>query len=142
RRTHAQDLGHRHRRPTPAPRPRLPDQRRQRPTHPGTLRPGGEPVELTNLAGGGPPILGRSHGHHRAHLVTVSGQVSCPPLGSSYWPLTSDRGHARVSEPPVGAPAPCAPRFPTAARRRGARDALGHRPVIVVAFRGARILGP
>jgi hypothetical protein len=32
--------------------------------------------------------LGRSHGHHRADLVTVSGQVSCPPLGSSYWPLT------------------------------------------------------
>ncbi len=32
--------------------------------------------------------LGRSHGHHRADLVTVSGQVSCPPLGSSHWPLT------------------------------------------------------
>ena len=32
--------------------------------------------------------LGRSHGHHRADLVAVSGQVSRPPLGSSYWPLT------------------------------------------------------
>ncbi|XGU20821.1 plasmid pRiA4b ORF-3 family protein [Rhodococcus sp. 3Y1] len=33
--------------------------------------------------------LGRSHGHHRAVLVTVSGQVSRPPLGSSYCPLTN-----------------------------------------------------
>lgn len=32
--------------------------------------------------------MGRSHGHHRAVLVTVSGQVSCPPLGSSDCPLT------------------------------------------------------
>lgn len=32
--------------------------------------------------------LGRSHGHHWAILVTVTGQVSRPPLGSSYWPLT------------------------------------------------------
>ena len=32
--------------------------------------------------------MGRSHGHHRAVLVAVSGQVSCPPLGSSHWPLT------------------------------------------------------
>jgi hypothetical protein len=32
--------------------------------------------------------MGRSHGHHRADLVIVNGQVSCPPLGSSYCPLT------------------------------------------------------
>ena len=32
--------------------------------------------------------LGRSHGHHRAVLVTVSGQVLRPSPGSSYWPLT------------------------------------------------------
>ena len=35
--------------------------------------------------------MGRSHGHHRAVLVTVSGQVSCPPLGSSCCPLTGGR---------------------------------------------------
>ena len=34
--------------------------------------------------------LGRSHGHHRAVLVTVTGQVSRPPLGRTQWPLTFD----------------------------------------------------
>jgi len=34
--------------------------------------------------------LGRSHGHHRAVLVTVTGQVSRPPLGRTQWPLTVD----------------------------------------------------
>jgi len=33
--------------------------------------------------------LGRSHGHHRAVLVTVTGQVSRPPLGRTQWPLTA-----------------------------------------------------
>jgi hypothetical protein len=32
--------------------------------------------------------MGRSHGHHRALLVTVTGLVSRPPLGRSQWPLT------------------------------------------------------
>jgi 2-phosphosulfolactate phosphatase len=32
--------------------------------------------------------LGRSHGHHRALLVTLTGQVSRPPLGRTQWPLT------------------------------------------------------
>ena len=32
--------------------------------------------------------LGRSHGHHRAHLVTVNGQVSRPPPGRTHCPLT------------------------------------------------------
>ncbi len=40
-----------------------------------------------------PAPTGRSHGHHRADLVTVSGQVSRPPLGSSYWPLTCRQAH-------------------------------------------------
>ena len=33
---------------------------------------------------------GRSHGHHRAEPVTVTGQVSRPPQGRSQWPLTGD----------------------------------------------------
>ena len=36
--------------------------------------------------------MGRSHGHHRALLVTVTGQVSRPPLGRNQWPLTEARG--------------------------------------------------
>ena len=32
--------------------------------------------------------LGRSHGHPRADLVTVTGQVSRPPPGRTQWPLT------------------------------------------------------
>ena len=45
--------------------------------------------------------MGRSHGHHRADLVTVSGQVSRPPLGSSYCPLTValDRGGGVAERP-------------------------------------------
>lgn len=35
----------------------------------------------------GQPV-GRSHGHLRADLVTVTGQVSRPPLGRTQWPLT------------------------------------------------------
>ena len=30
----------------------------------------------------------RTHGHHRAKPVTATGQVSCPPLGRTQWPLT------------------------------------------------------
>ncbi len=81
------------------PRPRLPDQRRLRAAHPGTRRTRGEPVELTNLAGGGHSTRGRSHGHHRAVLVTARGQVSCPPLGRSWWQLTGDLTRHR-SRPP------------------------------------------
>src|SRR5690625_1413824 len=43
------------------------------------------------------PLQGRSHGHHRAILMTASGQVSCPPPGSSYCPLTGLRG--RLDDP-------------------------------------------
>ena len=46
------------------------------------------------LVGSGRSPLGRSHGHHRAVPVTVSGQVSCPPLGSSCCPLTHLRPSA------------------------------------------------
>ena len=72
RRADAQDAGHRHRRPAPAPRPRLPDQRRQRAAGPSPRRQGGEPLDLTP----GPSVAttGRSHGHHRADFVTVTGQ--------------------------------------------------------------------
>lgn len=34
------------------------------------------------------PALGRSHGRHRATLLTVTGQVSRPPQGRTRWPLT------------------------------------------------------
>ena len=46
--------------------------------------------------------LGRSHGHHRAVLVTVSGQVSRPPLGSSYCPLTRRQRQLRTDLQPPG----------------------------------------
>ena len=66
---------HGHSRPAPPPRPRLPDHRRKRASHPSTRRPRGEPVEL-NIETSGGQYLGRSHGRHRAVLVTATGQVS------------------------------------------------------------------
>lgn len=38
-------------------RPHLSDQRRQRPAHPSTHRPRGEPIELTTPAGESPPRI-------------------------------------------------------------------------------------
>ena len=69
-----QDTGHRHRRPTATPRPRLPNQRRQRAPHPSPGRQGGERLDIT------PghvrwPRTSRSRGHHRADLVAVYGQI-------------------------------------------------------------------
>ena len=68
RRAHAQNPGHRHRRPAHAPRPRLPDQRRQHPPHPGHRRKGSDPAELTS----------------RARLVAIPGQIRWPPAGTSH----------------------------------------------------------
>jgi len=53
RRAHAQDPRHRDCRPAPAPRPCLPDHRRERPAVPSPRRPGGEPVELRTRVGDG-----------------------------------------------------------------------------------------
>lgn len=44
--------------------------------------------------------LGRSHGHHRAVLVTVTGQVSRPPLGRNSWSLTASAWTPRGSPTP------------------------------------------
>ncbi len=55
-------------RPAHAPRPRLPDQRRQHPPHPGHRRKGRDPLELTTA--------GTSGGHHRADLMATSGHLS------------------------------------------------------------------
>ena len=79
--------GHRHRRPVAAPRPRLPNQRRQRPTHTSTRRERSHPTDLKHQTTDGHP-LGRSRGHHRAEPTTVNGQIPRPPPGSSQWPLT------------------------------------------------------
>ena len=59
---------------TATPRPRLPNQRRQRAPHPSPRRQGGERLDIT------PghvrwPRTGRSRGHHRADLVAVYGQI-------------------------------------------------------------------
>jgi len=45
----------------------------------GDREGGGEATDLT--ARTVMATLGRSHGHYRAELVTVTGQVSCPPPG-------------------------------------------------------------
>ena len=79
--------GHRHRRPAPAPRPRLPNQRRQRATHPSHGRQGGERLDLTTPGHVRWPRLGRSRGHHRAVLMTATGQFfmsldSTPNVGA------------------------------------------------------------
>ena len=68
RRAHAENPGHRHRRPAHAPRPRLPDQRRQHPPHPGHRRKGSDPPELTS----------------RARLAAITGQIRWPPAGTSH----------------------------------------------------------
>lgn len=59
--------GHRHRRPAPAPRPHLPNQRRERASYPGHGRQGGERLDLTTP---------------RARLAATTGQISWPPAGS------------------------------------------------------------
>jgi len=43
--------------------------------------------------------VGRSVGHDRAVLVATSGQFCWPPTGSSNWPLTLARAHARSGDP-------------------------------------------
>lgn len=68
RRTHAQNPGHRHRRPPTPPRPRLPNQRRQRPALPSPQRARSDRLELTT----------------RARPVATTGQISWPPPGHSH----------------------------------------------------------
>ena len=48
---------------------------------------GGLPWPENHNRSGGQP-LGRSHVHHRATHVSITGQVSCPPPGRNRWPLT------------------------------------------------------
>ena len=66
RRADAENPGHRHRRPAHAPRPRLPDQRRQHPPHPGHRGEGSDPAELAS----------------RARLAATTGQIRWPPAGT------------------------------------------------------------
>lgn len=70
--------------PAPAPRPRLPNQRRQHPPHPSPRRHGGEPLALTTNVDRvvattpkgqipwPPPVSSR--GRQRAGFMTASGQ--------------------------------------------------------------------
>ena len=83
RRAHAQNPGHRHRRPAAPPRPRLPNQRRLDPPHPSPHRERSHPPELTTPRWPTPPnhsgqicwpSPGTSDGHQRADLLTAHGQ--------------------------------------------------------------------
>ena len=68
--------------PAPAPRTHLPDQRRQRATHPGTSRQGVSPLTEAPWSVVAPAPLGQipwpppgsSHDRHRAGLMTATGQ--------------------------------------------------------------------
>jgi hypothetical protein len=68
RHDHAQDPGHRHRRPAAAPRPPRADRRRLPPPRPGTGRQGGGSLALTTP--------GRSAGHPPGIPVTASQEIS------------------------------------------------------------------
>ncbi len=130
RRAHAQDP--RHRRPAAPPRPRLPDQRRQRPPVPGPRRTGGDPLDLTattQVASSGQipwPPPGTSRDRHWAGLVTASGQFLVPldtPAGwSSRSPSRRVTGKSAKASVPSAASRSGASTAGNCRRRAGRRS--------------------
>ncbi len=75
RRADAENAGHRHRRPAPPPRPRLPNQRRLGPPHPSPHRERSQPPHL-NPAMANPATWW-------ADQLAITGHFSWPPAGRS-----------------------------------------------------------
>lgn len=103
RRTHAQNLGHRHRRPTAPPRAPVPNQRRLRAPGPSPARERSQTFELTTASptGGGHTLMGRFVSATGQFLMATYRQFSCPPTGSFSCPLTIEPIGIRAVSRPV-----------------------------------------
>ena len=90
RRAHAQNTGHRHRRPAAAPRPPLPNQRRLRAPGPSPARERSQTPDLTTASttGAGHTLMGRFVSATGQFLLATYGHYSRPPTGSFNCPLT------------------------------------------------------
>jgi hypothetical protein len=90
RRAHAQNVGHRHRRPAAAPRTPLPNQRRLRATSPSPPRERSQTPGLTPTpTGGRHTLMGRFMSATGPFLLATNGQFPRPPTGSYQCPLTA-----------------------------------------------------
>src|SRR6476620_9919834 len=92
---HAQDVGHRHRRPAAGPRASLRNQRRLRATGPSTARGRSQTPDLTHhhqpVAD---TLMGRFVSATGPFLLATNGQSPRPPKGRNRSPLT-------ISKPPT-----------------------------------------